>query len=189
MRNRERETLLPLVLEVLRDAGAHPRDIARVVVGEGPGAFTSLRIAAATAKGLLHGTQTPLVVVSSLVWSAASAVGGADRVVAVADALRGERFAQPASRTPAGWVALAPVQLVPLASLDAWAAQWQASIVEGVRAAALPAVSPTEHRAVTLAAWEPAYGRLAEAQVKWEAAAGHALPAPHASVQLESGAP
>jgi len=31
--------------------------------------------------------------------------------------------------------------------------------------------------AVDLAAWEPSYGRLAEAQVRWEAAHGRALPA------------
>jgi tRNA threonylcarbamoyladenosine biosynthesis protein TsaB len=29
---------------------------------------------------------------------------------------------------------------------------------------------------VNLAAWEPIYGRMAEAQVKWEAAHGRALP-------------
>jgi tRNA threonylcarbamoyladenosine biosynthesis protein TsaB len=33
-----------------------------------------------------------------------------------------------------------------------------------------------EPAAVDLATWEPAYGRLAEAQVKWEAAHGRALP-------------
>ena len=31
--------------------------------------------------------------------------------------------------------------------------------------------------AADLAAWEPAYGRLAEAQVKWEAAHGRSLEA------------
>jgi tRNA threonylcarbamoyladenosine biosynthesis protein TsaB len=32
--------------------------------------------------------------------------------------------------------------------------------------------------AADLAGWEPAYGRLAEAQVKWEAAHGRPLAAP-----------
>ena len=45
-------TLLPTVEDLLREAGAVPRDLSGVVACVGPGGFTSLRIGVATAEGL-----------------------------------------------------------------------------------------------------------------------------------------
>jgi tRNA threonylcarbamoyladenosine biosynthesis protein TsaB len=45
-------TLLPTVQELLREAGASPRELSGVVACVGPGGFTSLRIGVATAEGL-----------------------------------------------------------------------------------------------------------------------------------------
>lgn len=58
--------LLPAIHRVLGEAGLEPGDLAGVVVGEGPGSFTGVRVAAATAKGLARGLGVPLWAVSSL---------------------------------------------------------------------------------------------------------------------------
>jgi tRNA threonylcarbamoyladenosine biosynthesis protein TsaB len=66
--------LVPAVDEALEEAGVSMGELAGVVVGQGPGSFTGVRVAAATAKGLAHALRVPLWPVSSL---AAAAVGPA----------------------------------------------------------------------------------------------------------------
>lgn len=58
--------LLPTIDDVLREAGVSVGDLGGVVVGEGPGSFTGVRVAAATAKGLAFSAGIPLRPVSSL---------------------------------------------------------------------------------------------------------------------------
>lgn len=58
--------LLPAVEEVLTAAGVRREDLDALVVGEGPGSFTGVRVAAATAKGLARALDRPLYAVSSL---------------------------------------------------------------------------------------------------------------------------
>jgi len=64
------------VRRVLQDAGVDVSELSGVVVGEGPGSFTGVRVAAATAKGVAHALGVPLWAVSSL---AAGAVGDVGR--------------------------------------------------------------------------------------------------------------
>lgn len=88
------EQMLPLVQEVLARAELTLADIARVAVGVGPGSFTGVRIAVATAKGLCLGAELPLYGVVSLDALAESAWALNDGVlVAALDARRGELFA------------------------------------------------------------------------------------------------
>lgn len=181
MRNREREPLLPLIMRLCAEAGWSLDELGRVVVGAGPGAFTSLRIAAATAKGLVHGTAATLHVVPSLVLAAASADDAPlqARRVMTSDALRGDRYVQAVERTTDGWVSLGDAIVVAAPDIGTYAASHGAGQVLAdvpVQAKALLAVAPSCTRVVDVATWEPAYGRLAEAQVKWEAANGRALP-------------
>jgi len=63
---RHSEALLPAVDFVLRSAGLEPRDLGGVVVGGGPGSFTGVRVAGATAKGLVRVLGVPLYAYSGL---------------------------------------------------------------------------------------------------------------------------
>jgi tRNA threonylcarbamoyladenosine biosynthesis protein TsaB len=64
--------LIPAIGGVLQEAGADLSELAGLVVGAGPGSFTGVRVAAATAKGLAHALDIPLWAVSSLEAGAAS---------------------------------------------------------------------------------------------------------------------
>ena len=46
--------LVPAIAEVLDEAGVDREELSGVVVGSGPGSFTGVRVAAATAKGLTY---------------------------------------------------------------------------------------------------------------------------------------
>lgn len=86
------EGLLPRIERVLAEAGLATRDLDVVACGRGPGSFTGLRIALATAKGYAFGLGRPLVVVSSTAPLALERE--AKTTVVVLDAKRGEFFAQ-----------------------------------------------------------------------------------------------
>jgi tRNA threonylcarbamoyladenosine biosynthesis protein TsaB len=64
--------LIPAIAQVLEDAGVDREELTGVVVGGGPGSFTGVRVAAATAKGLAHALGIPLYAFSSLAAAAAS---------------------------------------------------------------------------------------------------------------------
>ncbi len=64
----------------------------RIAVGVGPGTFTGLRIAVATASGLSMSTGRPVVGVSTLEATARSIAEGSSSLVPVLDAKRGEVF-------------------------------------------------------------------------------------------------
>jgi tRNA threonylcarbamoyladenosine biosynthesis protein TsaB len=78
--------LLPAVDEAVRWAGAVQTDLSSVVVGAGPGSFTGLRIAAATAKGIAQALEIPLFAFSSLLATAAQALAARDPVCVLFDA-------------------------------------------------------------------------------------------------------
>jgi tRNA threonylcarbamoyladenosine biosynthesis protein TsaB len=89
---RHAEAVLPALESVLSEAGLERRHIEEVVVGAGPGSFTGVRVAAATAKGLAAALSVPLVAYSSLL--ALAAATRSDRpVCALFDARRGEVYA------------------------------------------------------------------------------------------------
>ncbi len=186
MRGESEERLMPAVVAALAEAGAAPADVTRVVCGAGPGSFTSLRIAGAIAKGIAFGAGVPLFAVSSLALVVAG-TPGLERgdYLAVLDALRGERFVAPFRvRTDGRVVPAGETERVAADAVTAAAARHAATPVgpaEAQRATphargvarlleTIVAMGP-----VALDSWEPAYGRLAEAQVKWEATHGRPL--------------
>lgn len=64
--------LVPQISAVIEDARVDRTEIDGVLVGSGPGSFTGLRVAAATARGLAKGLDVPLWHYSSLAAAAAS---------------------------------------------------------------------------------------------------------------------
>ena len=58
--------LLPVIENLMRNAGLAPTDLDRVVVAYGPGSYTGIRIASTTAKVLAFCLKIDLVAVSSL---------------------------------------------------------------------------------------------------------------------------
>ena len=81
-------TLLEDVDALLRQGGAHPRDLGALVVGIGPGSFTGVRIGLAVARGLALALDLPGAGVSTLDALAAGAPGATP----VVDARRREVF-------------------------------------------------------------------------------------------------
>ena len=58
--------LMPAVDGMLRDAGLELRSLRAIVVVNGPGSFTGIRVGLSTAKGLAHAAGVPIVAISRL---------------------------------------------------------------------------------------------------------------------------
>ena len=93
-RRQSNTQLIPRIDALLAENGIAHGDIACVCVGRGPGSFTGVRIAMATAKGIASALEVGLVGVSSLdavawgVWES----GARGEVAVVADAMRKEVY-------------------------------------------------------------------------------------------------
>lgn len=196
--------LIPMIEALLQGAGASsPAGITRIVLADGPGSFTGLRVAAAVGKALVRAGSAELLTAPSLLGRAWTARHGQPGLVlAAASALRGEIYA--------GWYHLAPgrtVQVVQPAvamgfdqaragprpeyivgdasdgMLDALAAYWgvalasrEASQADARGLLELMAVPGAVSVVGTPERWEPTYGRPAEAQARWEREHGRPLP-------------
>ncbi len=198
--------IIELVDRCLSPLGVGPADLAGIIVGDGPGGFTGLRIGWAAAKGLAQERSLPLLAIPSLLAAAAgaAAIVGAVPIVSWIDALRGEVFGAmyvvqrdrvetivaPGVGKPEDMVARAPVRprvvVADTMRHAAFAESWSGA----------PLLSPVDLRPATgsmlalhgaagagrwledLSTAEPEYGRQAEAQARWEARHGRPLPDP-----------
>jgi len=189
MKGAEHERLMPAIASALTHACVDIDAVGRVVCGAGPGSFTSLRIAGAIAKGIASGVGVPLFALPSM----ALIAGGADvrrgRYLTVVDALRGEAYIALFEIEDANTlVEIAPARLVPSAEVDVIAAEHGALTISPSRDLGTIVSHPCARAVarleswisargpVNLSTWEPAYGRLAEAQVRWETTHGRPLP-------------
>ena len=81
MERGQAERLAPMVEEVLQNAGIKPADLQRIVVTNGPGTFTGLRIALSLARGMGTALGIPVVGIDTLTATAAPHFGGTNTVV------------------------------------------------------------------------------------------------------------
>jgi tRNA threonylcarbamoyladenosine biosynthesis protein TsaB len=199
---RHAATLLPTVQRLLQRAGVSLDDLHGIVLSDGPGSFTGLRVGASVAKALVQARKLPLWTAPSLLVRAAGATGGGALVLSVANALRGEVYAAayrfspegiqteliPSVRRPQELVesGLQPAVIIGdappdvVAILEHWLGRPMIRPPEGFpRAALLLDLVGRRGGAREVEAirdWEPVYGRPAEAQARWESAHGRPLP-------------
>ena len=195
--------LLPLISALLDEAGIPLSLVEHVAMADGPGGFTGLRVGAALVKALARSTPGLHVSAAStlLVRAAGIAPPGGARVLVVTSALRGELYAasyqvrlpvrvdtlmEPRLATPETLIRETPDLVIadaPEKLVDRLADQFAVPLIRG--SGSLPHASallnligvPGGAAPIThLDDWEPTYGRPAEAQARWEAAHGRALP-------------
>jgi tRNA threonylcarbamoyladenosine biosynthesis protein TsaB len=194
--------LLPLLDRMLARGRVSLDRLAGVLVSDGPGSFTGLRVGASVAKAIAHARGLPLAVAPSLMVRAAAHAANGAAVFAFSNALRGEIYAAIYRFPPGSVESLLPpsvwrpdelVRRVPRP--DVLVGDGPAEVVAGLESwsgrsvAGLPAAWPRAaelfdlRRRVSGATvipdvehWEPEYGRPAEAQARWEQIHGRPLP-------------
>jgi tRNA threonylcarbamoyladenosine biosynthesis protein TsaB len=124
------ERLLPLIAELLSEAGWQRTSLERLGVSVGPGSFTGLRVGIACAQGLSLGLGVPLVGVASLRAMARAVPASRPGVrCAVLDARRAEVFAAGYRAGPGAITTLAPRALLASSARETLEAELPAPIV------------------------------------------------------------
>lgn len=178
--------LIPATERVLQSARVSLGQVHGILVADGPGSFTGLRIGATVAKALAHAGTIPVRTASALLiiargaWKRDGHQGAsARRILATSDALRGERFAALYDIGEKEVRVVREPQVVRPESLAEWESpDLMANDVEPRASILLDllGISGATREIPDLETWEPEYGRPAEAQARWEAVHGRRLP-------------
>lgn len=81
-------TLMPAIAQLMKNVGITPKELDRIVVAQGPGSYTGLRIGVTTAKTLAYTLNKELVGVSSLKTLAANCINTQGVIVPIFNARR-----------------------------------------------------------------------------------------------------
>lgn len=119
---RHTELILPMVDDLLQQAGVTVRQLNGIGFGAGPGPFTGLRIACGIAQGLAFGAALPVVPVGTL--ECLAEASGAPRVLSAMDARMGEIYFAAYLRDGSGWCAEWEPMLCDPASAPAVDGSW-----------------------------------------------------------------
>jgi tRNA threonylcarbamoyladenosine biosynthesis protein TsaB len=110
------QSVLPMVQELLREAGVTLADCDAIAFGAGPGSFTGVRTACGVAQGLAFGAGLPvlpMVTLEAMAEACRARTGAAD-VLAVLDARMGEVYWAQYRYRDGAWTAVrAPVLSAP----------------------------------------------------------------------------
>ncbi len=86
------QTLLPMLEEIVKNAGLEMKEIDAIAIAAGPGSFTGLRIGSATVKGLGLALKKPIVPVSTLEALVYNMYGTNSLVCPIMDARRNQVY-------------------------------------------------------------------------------------------------
>ncbi|HLU00401.1 MAG TPA: tRNA (adenosine(37)-N6)-threonylcarbamoyltransferase complex dimerization subunit type 1 TsaB [Burkholderiaceae bacterium] len=127
------ERLLPMVDELLADAGLGRQSLSAVAFGQGPGGFTGLRVACGIAQGMAFALEIPVVPVGSLMAVAQRDADAAPEAAQLArvvlqDARMGEIYlAAYAPEDQGGWSVIQSPMLLAAADVPLWLEQLEAN--------------------------------------------------------------
>lgn len=175
-------SLMPTVDFLVAQVGWTPKDLERIVVAQGPGSYTGLRVAVATAKTLAYTLQIDLIGVSSLQSLVPAGLSG--RVVPLIDARRNSVYAGVyengrATQADQYWVfeeLLASLSgqenLTFVGEVTNFVEQINQAFPEAAIQTSLPsayhlAVIGQDMPAVDVTSFEPAYLKRVEAEENW----------------------
>src|SRR4051812_16333210 len=118
------QSILPMVQELLAEAGLALRQCDAIAFGAGPGSFTGVRTACGIAQGLAYGAGLPVIPLVTLAGMALECrrQTGADDILTVLDARMGEVYWAQYRHGADGWQVVvppalsAPADVVPVAT-------------------------------------------------------------------------
>ena len=176
---RHAAALLPMIARLLARADLGLDGVRGIVLADGPGSFTGLRVGATVAKALSLTRGLPVLAAPSLMARALAAAAGREAPVLVtSDALRGDAYAAVYRFAGQRVETLVAPGVRPRSELATLAPGAIESHGQPAQASALIALAALRGGAVPVtdvAGWEPVYGRPAEAQAQWERTHGRPL--------------
>lgn len=86
------ETLMPHINEAFKTAQIKPKDLDAILLANGPGSFTGLRIALATAKGIAYPHKIPILPFYTLEANAVNFIKQGKHILSIVDAKMDELY-------------------------------------------------------------------------------------------------